>query len=329
MRVGIAVCVLLVGCASRARSKPNEGATPAADHAPAASTPAEASTERDKVAATDDPVESLAEPTEDESPSPRCSVQYLEAWRDEVVAAAPPARRLLLEKAGLQVTDPDDHDRDAPWHAAEYVRNAQIHRIELGGPPGLESVVEVELAGTEALDERHARSVVQVFVHGEEGTLCGVLAHGELSASLVGESRPAWPAPNQPPLPWGPQAIAFVELLEPGIFAIEVRRASGHQGEDMKEASYTISYWAFDSNAELKEVFGPFVTFAETNNGESMIQASKVEGTLRTVDRGWPKQLRTEQLFTRLLADESVPERSRERHSWSFSNGVYERSPES
>lgn len=252
----------------------------------------------------------------------RCAALDLEAWTSELEAASPKAVPELLAKLGLQATDPDDYEEDTAWHAAVHLRAVRLHQVELGGPPGIEQIVEVELAGTPALDETHARAVVQVFIQGENGELCRVLDDDELSASLVGTQRPAFPHPDGP-RPWGPQTIAFVELLAAGQYVISRRHASGET--ELEEAIDTISYWALDENGELVEIFGPFETYLRRVNGDSVIPFIEVREEVRVIEGSWPRQLETKGTSAVRRVDETKAERSTSRARWKFVDGSYQR----
>jgi hypothetical protein len=288
-------------------------------------------TERNPAVATErnPPVEIVFTPEPQPIPAadvwhdPRCGALDLQAWSLELERASPDAREALLARIGL-VIDDDFEDRRGPTpHTSLYLRNVRIHDVELGGPPGRERVVEVELADNPKLDDTHAHTLAQVFTQTPTGELCYLLEEGELSASFVGEDRPEV-ANADPKLSWGPLAIAFIELTAPGISAIEVHWAGGSTAEDIQVSEYTLSYWSFDERGKLVPIFEPFWLFFRRVNSEGEIQIIEVRGEVRVLGGQWPAQLETREDHAVQRVDEPKAERSTKRGTWQLRNGVYQ-----
>jgi hypothetical protein len=254
---------------------------------------------------------------------PRCAELDLGAWRDELEQAAPDARAELLARMGFLLDD--DGDLEADPHPALHVRSVQIHEVQLGGPPGIERVLELVVVDDAQLGLDHAHALVQVFTRSHVARLCRTLEHGQLSTTWIGSSRPAV-LHSDPQLSWYPQALGFVELLAPGVHAIELRRATGVTTAGLETSEYSLSYLSLDEQGGLTEIFGPVYLYYRKYEQQAAIPMFDVRTTVGVhgpPSHSWPATIETRE--ETVAADLSKPRPVRETTvgRWQWLDGVY------
>lgn len=269
-------------------------------------------------------------PTPEPTPTPieiaealpsSCGAFDLEAWRVELEAAAPEARAELLARLGLTLDDDGDGETDP--HAALHLRSVQVRAIELGGPRGLEQVVEVVVVDNQALELTHVHAAVQVFTPIPGAGLCRTLDRGRFATTWLGTVRPAVLL-SGPRLGWYPQAIDFVELLAPGVHAIELRRATGEITTARETSEYSLSYLSLDERGQLTEIFGPYPLFHQRIERDSAIPIMDVHGSVEVQAGEWPARIETTEQTISVHVGESSSRRGQGRTSWVLRDGVYQ-----